>query len=67
MNNTWEKAATAFWIEYHWWKIRRLQKQQQRSKTTEHHIALHRYKAAQLADLYEVLSGIRDTAGRVIG
>ena len=65
MNNTLEKAITALRIEYHWWMIRCIRKQ--RGNTAGRRIAMHRYKADQLADLYEVLSGIRDTSGRVIG
>ena len=67
MNNTWQKGITALKIEYHWWQIRRLRRQLARSQKAAASIDLHRFRAAQLSRLYEVLSGIRDTAGRVIG
>ena len=67
MKHTIQKMTTALRIEYHWWRIRRLKKAQQRGVQAARRIELHRYRAAQLASLYEVLAGIRDTAGKVIG
>ena len=64
MNNTGQKMITAFWIQYHWWRIRCLHR---RKGDHTARVELHRFRAKQLSSLYEVLSGIRDTTGRVIG
>ena len=66
MNNSWTKRWTALSIEYHWWRIRRLRRIQAKSTAAQKKIRLHRYRADQLGDYYEILSGIRDFDHRVI-
>lgn len=65
--NTWAKHWTAWCIEYHWWRIRCLRRSAGKNKCAQTRIQLHRYRAAQLGDLYEILIGIRDFDHRVIG
>ena len=67
MKYNWQKGITALKIEYHWWQIRRLRRQLTRCQMAAARLQLHRFRAEQLSCLYEVLAGIRDTAGRVIG
>lgn len=52
-------------IEYHWWRIRALRNQTQ-TESSAYHLGLHRYKADQLRNLYEVTAGIRDFEHAVI-
>lgn len=50
-------------IEYHWWRIGFLHKYYSHAQAKEH---LHKYKAEQLAVLYEIYSGLRDCHGNII-
>lgn len=60
------KCLTLKWlalkIEYHWWRIGLLRNKPQ-SDAIVYQSNLHRYKAHQLQELYEVTAGIRDFGG----
>lgn len=64
--NTLKKLYTACKIEYHWFRIRRLQRKPA-SARRDMALGLHRLQAQQLADVYDILAGIRDLHHRVIG
>lgn len=64
--NSVKKRIIACKIEYHWWRIHRLQKLAcknisiSRRQNFDQKMQLHRYEANQLSDLYDVLCGIRN-------
>lgn len=64
--NSVKKRIIACKIEYHWWRIHRLQKHAcknisiSRRQQLIQKMQLHRYEANQLSDLYDVLCGIRN-------
>lgn len=55
-------------IEYHWWQVDRLRKMSRREnpQNIRNREDFHKFKAEQLAVLYEIHLGLRDYSGKII-
>ena len=58
-------------IEYHWWQVDRLRKMSRREnsrniRNIRNREDFHKFKAEQLAVLYEIHLGLRDYSGKII-
>lgn len=55
-------------IEYHWWQVDRLRKTSRRenSRNIRNREDFHKFKAEQLAVIYEIHMGLRDYSGKIV-
>lgn len=55
-------------IEYHWWQVDRLRKTSRRenNRNIRNREDFHKFKAEQLAVIYEIHIGLRDYSGKIV-
>ena len=58
----------AILIEYHWWRVERLQKKtcHEKNESTLNREDFHKFRAKQLMVLYEMFLGLRDFCGNIV-